>query len=52
MIERYISVPDADDTVDLDGYNNPMDNLKGVILNKYRGREVRITIRAVREKKS
>jgi hypothetical protein len=48
MIEQYVTVPDVEDTADQDGYNEILDYLKGAIGSKYRGKEVRITVRAVK----
>lgn len=49
MIEQYLEVPDVKDTADHDDYNGTIDYLKGEIWNKYRGKEVRIVIRAVKK---
>ncbi len=51
MIEQYLNVPDVSDTADMDDYNTAMDYLKGVVGSQYRGKEVRIVVREVRERK-
>lgn len=50
MIEQHLDVPDLDDCADCDGYNNVLDYIKGAILSEYRGKEVRIIVRAVKKR--